>query len=63
MITIERLRERDRGEVICPRDAGFDEARHAHKARINQHDYNRLVEAKRNCDPDNLFHLNQNVRP
>ena len=25
--------------------------------------YDRLVEVKRKYDPDNLFHLNQNIKP
>lgn len=25
--------------------------------------YDRLVEVKRNFDPDNLFHMNQNIKP
>ena len=40
--------------------AGDDQDRIRANYRQN---YDRLVEAKRKYDPDNLFHLNQNIRP
>jgi FAD/FMN-containing dehydrogenase len=40
--------------------AGDDQDRVSANYRQN---YDRLVDAKRKYDPDNLFHLNQNIRP
>jgi FAD/FMN-containing dehydrogenase len=34
------------------------------RVRVNYRDnYDRLVDIKRKYDPDNLFHLNQNISP
>jgi hypothetical protein len=42
------------------------DARHGWQDRIRVNyrgNYDRLVEAKRTWDPDNLFHHNQNIKP
>ncbi len=45
---LDQLRERVRGEVMVEGDEG---------------NHDRLTTVKRIYDPDNLFHLNQNIVP
>jgi 3-dehydroquinate synthase class II len=57
---IDQLREQVRGAVITPDDEGYEQARRVYNAMIDRRP---LVTIKRRYDPDNLFHLNQNIRP
>jgi FAD/FMN-containing dehydrogenase len=59
--TIEKLTEAVRGRVITPADSGYDDA---HRAAENYGaNYERLSAVKAAYDPDNLFHVNQNIAP
>ena len=61
-----------RGDLIMPGDPGYDQARAVYNAMDEGQDrvkasyrgnYDRLAQVKRRYDPDNMFHVNQNIQP
>ena len=54
--TIKALTETVRGRVIVASDPDYDDRRAAEN-------YERLSAVKAVSDPDNLFHINQNIAP
>jgi FAD/FMN-containing dehydrogenase len=59
------------GEIVLPDSAGYDAALNdmvesgddVVRGIYGSEKYERLVELKRAYDPDNVFRLNQNIRP
>jgi hypothetical protein len=60
---------RDYSDATAPHSeeggyVGFLAGDDQHRIKANYRgNYDRLVEVKRKYDPDNLFHLNQNIKP
>ena len=68
--TIKALPETVRGRVITPSDPAYDDARAVYNAMHDRKPHavvqctdERLSAVKAAYDPDNLFHINQNIAP